>query len=537
MKKKLISIIIMLLILTVLLATLIPNNVNAVETAQELLQMGPASVGQNITITYKTEMNVPSNEMIYCLEQNQANGSTVTYTVGVYVEIADGIAKVWDVNGLAGETSDYAEENKILAEILTGNHGKKGYTIDGASHNYTPTQRALYCYMDTWFAEVGRTVGTDGWNVGNGYVDNGEGTEVVSKAKAAVEAGANPSAKFCLVIYLEGVSWQKLLIADAGGSSNSKVTINKKDHNSLAALANVKFVIKNAEGQYLQAEVVNAANNEFKVSSFGGNPTEFYTNSRGQFTITGLPPGKYTIIEKGNPNKTDFGLDYTDSDQEVTFLVENSANQEVDLYNMPERPPNETVVNDREGNVSLSGRVWEDLLRGKANITEGNIDSDESGVSGVKVYWKSSDGKVLASTTTDSNGNYSMKQTIYIHDHTYWIDQDKYNSLNNSYVEFEYNGLKYTTVKLGTSKGKENEASRIALDNSFKEVTANEVKDGGYRLSYSSGNHSSTLNQSNTDFLVSADTKGQVNDLMVNAKTEEHQYCIRGCSCGEHKRS
>ena len=212
MKKKLISIIIILLILTVLLVSLIPSDVKAVETAQELIQMGPAAVGKDVTITYKTEMNVASNEMIYCLQQGKFNGSTVTYRVGTYIEIADGIAKVWDYNGLVGATSDYAEENKILAEILTGNYGKKGFTIDGAEHNYTPVQRALYCYMDTWFNTVGATVGTAGWSVGNGYVDNGEGTDVVSKAKAAVEAGANPSAKILLLVNWEAKeNWQKFI--------------------------------------------------------------------------------------------------------------------------------------------------------------------------------------------------------------------------------------------------------------------------------------------------------------------------------------
>ena len=533
MKKKLISIIIILLILSVLVA---PNIVNAAITVQQLTQMGPEAVGQEVVITFKTDMNNASNETVYCMSQGQRNGSSVRYKVGTYIEIADGIARVWDVNGLVGAESDYAVENKILAEILSGNYGKKGYTIDGTEHNYTPTQRGLYCYFKTWIEKVGMTVGTAYWDEDNGYVDNGVGADVVSKATAAVEAGANPSVKICLLVNWQALdNWQKLLVAMPGGSSNSRIVVDKKDDFTLEALPNVRFVIKNESGQYLQAEVSNAVNNEFRAVSFGGTATEFYTNSRGQFVITGLAPGKYTIVETANPNTGSTGS-YTDINQELTFIVANNGSQTVSMYNTPPDFEDEPVETVAEGNVTLSGRVWEDLLDGKENNNNGSIDPNESGVSGVKVYWKSSDGKVLASTTTDSNGNYSMEQKITIHNHTYSIDQEKYNLLNSSYVEFEYNGLKYTTVKLGTSKGKENEASRTKLDNSFKEVTANEVKDGGYRLSYSSGgNHSSTLNQSNSDFLVSADTKGQVSNLMNNAETDTDKYCTAGCSsCGKH---
>ena len=203
------------------------------------------------------------------------------------------------------------------------------------------------------------------------------------------------------------------------------------------------------------------------------------------------------------------------------------------------------------GNVILSGKVWLDASDGKGNNfnSEYNENSDDQTLQGIIVYWRDEDGNQIARTTTDSYGNYMMREEIEIYNHTYSIERAKYNLLNNSYVEFEYNGLKYTTVKEArtgdnTSKAIESVISRTNLDNSFDEITNKGVMDGGNVLSttymnrttanleydHNSSEKTSTLRQQNADFPVIASTESVLSDLLDSyseTETETSSYCIR----------
>ena len=202
------------------------------------------------------------------------------------------------------------------------------------------------------------------------------------------------------------------------------------------------------------------------------------------------------------------------------------------------------------GNVTISGKVWLDDSDGKGNNNDSlyNENSSDTSLEGIIVYWRDKNGNQIAKTTTNSDGYYIMHEKIAIYNHTYSIDWAKYNLLNNSYVEFEYNGLKYTTVAYqssgeNTSKAIESIVSRTNLDNSFDEINNKGVYDGGtlLRTRYMGGNvanlqydynyseNKSTVKQENADFPVSAITKNVINNLLDSYSEtvkDTSSYCV-----------
>lgn len=247
------------------------------------------------------------------------------------------------------------------------------------------------------------------------------------------------------------------------------------------------------------------------------------------YTFTNLPKNKnYSVAEEEVIDDYESSISRTTSENKITYKITNKY-----------IPPD-----NGNGNVTISGIVWEDLfLNGKSNNNNSKKDSKENGIEGIKVYWKNSSGDILASDITDSNGYYEMAyklkvtktehgKTIYNND---LENTSAYKKLNNSYIEFEYNGLKYTTVanaKSGTDKSKAVEltSTRTTLDNYFDEVNSKGVIDNGqlkYRLDYNSTNNISTLKQSNTKFGVKASTNSKltgISNLLDNAETEEGYY-------------
>ena len=251
---------------------------------------------------------------------------------------------------------------------------------------------------------------------------------------------------------------------------------------------------------------------------------------------------------------SDYELDITEEEKAVEYdIKEINVPGYTSSIDISDDGKKYTILNiaDGEGNVTISGKVWLDIPDGKANENNGKYDSKDELLENVIVHWKDKNGNDIASTVTDSDGNYVMKAKIDIRFCTYKVNSTQYNRLNNSYVEFEYNGLKYTTVAsessgADTSKAIEDAASRTDLDKSFDEVNKKGVLDNGtlYRtrymgrhtadLEYDYADHKSTLRQENADFQVFASTKNVINTLLdVGGYTETTrglgEYCYYHC--------
>lgn len=121
----------------------------------------------------------------------------------------------------------------------------------------------------------------------------------------------------------------------------------------------------------------------------------------------------------------------------------------INIKNTHEPEPQESI--------ELTGKVWEDEPEGKASAINGILDEDESGLTEIKVTLKNSDG-------TDFEINGIKYQTTTAEDGTYKFiinyknSQNVKTKLSTAYVEFEYDGLKYTTVKPNVSEDKEGNA-------------------------------------------------------------------------------
>ena len=204
--------------------------------------------------------------------------------------------------------------------------------------------------------------------------------------------------------------------------------------------------------------------------------------------------------------------------------------------------PGQTEV---EGTVNISGFVWEDVANSKANNINSQYEEGDLRVEGIKVHWKDNNGKEIASTTTGKDGSYKLSTTLALYNHPYGIkDTQKYDQINNSYIEFEYNGLKYTTVaykgelsSANTSKGKENADNRTALDEKFDRVENQAVYDGDQAIITGLPNTKISDANYTPELAVSASTSNIIRNLMKTAETnkwtETKEFCTDHCQVGE----
>lgn len=134
------------------------------------------------------------------------------------------------------------------------------------------------------------------------------------------------------------------------------------------------------------------------------------------------------------------------------------------------------------GYIEISGKVWLDRRDGKGNDINGVLDDDESGLKGIKVILRDRTGKQFDATSTaitDGNGNYIIRVNYDNSEAVYKLYEDAatvQEKLKTAYVEFQYNGMKYTTVAnaatgANTSKAMENETLRNSFDKALATVT------------------------------------------------------------------
>lgn len=210
-------------------------------------------------------------------------------------------------------------------------------------------------------------------------------------------------------------------------------------------------------------------------------------------------------------------------------------------------PPDEPKPGKTEvtGYVNISGYVWEDIANSKNNTINSKYEDGDLRVEGIKVHWKASDGTEIGTATTDKNGAYKLTTTITLYNHPYGIkDKTKYDKINNSHIEFEYNGLKYTTVAYNgnlsssnTSKGKESTDKRKELDDKFDKVENQAVYDGNKTILTGLPNTNVSDANYTPELAVSASTSGIATKLMNSAEnnkwTETKEFCTDHCEVGE----
>ena len=230
---------------------------------------------------------------------------------------------------------------------------------------------------------------------------------------------------------------------------NLKV-IKVDQNNKQITLPGVGFIIQNATtSKYLikQNGVITEGSKE--------NATTFYTDSKGELQIKGLTVGKYLLYETVNP------------DEYYTF--DSNDPKEV-IVNVTDRTE---YLGNKQEYVDLSGNVWLDVQSQKQSIRNNLLKEDEADnndelLDGIIVKLKYIDSKTVVknkdgiemSTKTANGGKYLFEKI-------------KVDDLSNYYVEFEYDGLKYTNVTSHVendekgSKSAENRDERTNFNKNF----------------------------------------------------------------------
>ena len=164
-----------------------------------------------------------------------------------------------------------------------------------------------------------------------------------------------------------------------------------------------------------------------------------------------------------------------------------------------------TATNHQEY-IRLAGFVWEDIVHGKDNTVNNKYDETEALVEGIQVKLYK-EGTFIAETTTNSNGEYQFgaENKDYYYNTDYVKDGKetgnlRIDDLSQYYVEFEYDGLKYTSVLANTkyddsnysntSKAAEVDSRRAdgkdreTVNSDFSVISYNQAYDGKNNPTY-----------------------------------------------------
>lgn len=190
-----------------------------------------------------------------------------------------------------------------------------------------------------------------------------------------------------------------------------------------------------------------------------------------------------------------------------------------------------TNVLSYDGYKEIKGRVWVDGESGKANDIDGKFDvTKDTVLKGIKVTLRDEYGNQFdptSTTTTDENGEYIIKVNYDKSGEVYKLHKnvDDVNGvegvetkLKKAYVEFEYDGMLYTTISnIGTESIVEEVASeREWLDGEYSTVTEESQK---LEKIMNDKNIPTEIKPEDENRLITARTKVMGTNEFINATT------------------
>jgi len=305
------------------------------------------------------------------------------------------------------------------------NSGESDHTLDMGL--YSPTDNT-----DENAGEGQVRIGGTVWieNNSNGQVDEGEQrlpdvtVELydVSDPETPVAAQVTDEDGYYLFENMpEGEYFTKLVVETlpdsaiipgliVGGSDDLRSTTGLLEDNDQAVLLDIPVLLPGSlrgqvwldpNGDGLQTEAGESGLADIPVrvyNEYGDLIAESVTNEMGNYAFPTLLPGLYQV-EYGTPDgysvspfeSDDSPKVYPDTEQgvvrtEVLLISAGEGVRNVDVSLYP--------------GASIGNRVWEDL------DGDGVQDEGESGLPGIAIELRTTDGEVVAETTTDEDGNY-----------------------------------------------------------------------------------------------------------------------------------
>lgn len=399
---------------------------------------GPFKVKCNLSgATYTVKVyNENGNEISYSIVNRDGTGTSVSSDSDFYIQVSK------DVNALS--------QVKVKASKTTTKHSEWSREVRGT---YACTELSP---DDTWctagHGPNGATA-VQGMKMNRSFEETGDDTETVTiEAEVVFKVDELPK-----TLFLE--------------------KINNED--SSIKFAGVQFVLKNNSKGYVKQDNIK----HITYVQNESEATKFETDATGKLMVKGLNSGKHTIKEVYNPN---YGYD-TDGDY-ITWIVNGTTKtgQEVEFDIASNTAQLGITAKNEQKYVRISGIVWEDISNTKDGSTDNvytqsssEYTSNDKLVQGIKVTLHDTKNNKTYETYTNAEGAYMFGSRqdngTYSEDNLLVRDLDKY------YVEFEYNGVKYTSVvsKLDVENGSKSEepnSSRKDVNERFEVISGKELK-------------------------------------------------------------
>ena len=364
----------------------------------------------------------------------------------------------------------------------------------------------------------------------------------------------------------------------------SNLEIIKKDKDSGNNLADVSFKIQMLNTKTNQYQYIIVSKNDYvageewipdlevvgeyevgsvKYTNDASKATTFKTDDKGIVRIYGVLVGKYKVEEISvgkNYGYTEYDnrenidpkhVEWVDP-EEKTHLLNEDEIIITTVRNGSKKNKTTIVIKNKMKYMVVTGYVWEDIRGGKSNeysyLDNDNVwnyqdlfaEGKDILVEGIKVRLKNKSGETLKETTTNSEGKYEFLDVLI-------------EDLKDYYIEFEYNGLTYTSVtplvgedKAINSKAGEVVEQRKKLNSAFAEITNKDSindRNHGYSrktdgtvtgtLTYindienriSTFESSTYNNETYSELNVTANTN--VAEFYLSKEFEDKQYIIR----------
>lgn len=293
----------------------------------------------------------------------------------------------------------------------------------------------------------------------------------------------------------------KDLNAEYSIQGNLKVIKVDEDNNEVK-LKGVGFKIKNE----ILNKYVNQNSNGDITYVDEANATEFVTDEKGEISINNLIIGKYVAYETKNPN---VGYEITNNGQSTNVTIDKTATLK---------------INNKKVTVDLSGFVWKDMIDGKSSTrnnlySDNEYDTKDELMGGVTVRLidrttgevvSNANGEKCETTTKESDDTANN-----LHKGQYRFKDILVKDLSNYYVQFEYDGIKYTNVEMHKEKDNGSKATEVnnkeygkrtreEFNNMFGAINGKDTmkngkstgtitgQSGNYNITYTTENHAVT---------------------------------------------
>ena len=275
------------------------------------------------------------------------------------------------------------------------------------------------------------------------------------------------------------------------------LSLEKIDSRNFAKkLANVEFVILSSYNQqYIKIKTTEGLQTRvtgdvtvtgMQYTTNKEEATRFVADQNGKLSIKELlamsndeKEIKYNIVEVYNPN------DLYEADYESGYISLSK---------------NTIKATNKQVYINLEGYIWEEIAVSKDNVINNLYNNTDALIEGIKVSLYK-DNNFIESTVTDEDGKYRFEGAKKI----------KIDELDKYYVEFEYDGLRFTNIPANTeysndnysitSKAVEEETGRgdrkdrKSVNADFSEITNGKSRNNGkevYTLEYDLSNNIST---------------------------------------------